>query len=138
MQHASPCCKQHTSRLPPCTRRLNSAQVHAALDSLRHQEDVAKATMAGSAGGAQDLASIQKVLDALPELNRQKREVAKQLEIRNALRLQTITGELGWTQGTDPQLSAQLADDWVAAAQHHRAREGPRWRSGSIHRLPLS
>ncbi len=37
--------------------------------------------MAGSAGGAQDLASIQKVVDALPELNRQKREVAKHVAI---------------------------------------------------------
>ncbi len=75
-------------------------QVHASLDSLRQQEEVAKATMAGSAGGAQDLASIQKVpptshpptlnpnlaciqkvVDALPELNRQKREVAKHVAI---------------------------------------------------------
>lgn len=37
--------------------------------------------MAGSAGGVQDLASIQKVVDALPELNRQKREVAKHVAI---------------------------------------------------------
>ena len=72
-------------------------EVHASLDSLRQQEEAAKATMvahnalcfsriitvipfaiqAGGGGGAQDLASIQKVVDALPELNRQKREVAK-------------------------------------------------------------
>lgn len=56
-------------------------QVHASLDSLRQQEEVAKAAMAGSAGGVQDLASIQKVVDALPELNRQKREVAKHVAI---------------------------------------------------------
>jgi hypothetical protein len=35
----------------------------------------------GGGGGAQDLASIQKVVDALPELNRQKREVAKHVAI---------------------------------------------------------
>lgn len=37
--------------------------------------------MAGGGGGNQDLASIQKVVDALPELNRQKREVAKHVAI---------------------------------------------------------
>jgi hypothetical protein len=56
--------------------------VHASLDNLRREEEQAKATMAGGGGGgAQDLASIQKVVDALPELNRQKREVAKHVAI---------------------------------------------------------
>jgi hypothetical protein len=32
-------------------------------------------------GGAQDLASIQKVVESLPELNRMKREVAKHVAI---------------------------------------------------------
>ena len=57
--------------------------MHASLDNLRREEEQAKATMAGGGGGggAQDLASIQKVVDALPELNRQKREVAKHVAI---------------------------------------------------------
>jgi hypothetical protein len=37
--------------------------------------------MTGGGGGAQDLASIQKVVDELPELNRRKREVAKHVAI---------------------------------------------------------
>ena len=56
-------------------------QVHKSLDELRRKEDKAKETMAGGGGGAQDLASIQKVVDELPELNRRKREVAKHVAI---------------------------------------------------------
>ena len=55
--------------------------VNKSLEELRLQEERAKAAMTGGGGGAQDLASIQKVVDGLPELNRRKREVAKHVAI---------------------------------------------------------